>query len=56
VAIKMRVYRSVKVFKLPPPIQDHLIEVLVHRFHVGIGKAALLGKPLSFSGFKASPV
>ena len=26
---------------LPPPIQDHLIELLAHGFHVGIGKAGV---------------
>jgi hypothetical protein len=23
---------------LPPPIQDHLVQFLAHRFHVGVGK------------------
>ena len=26
---------------LPPPIQDHLIELLANRFHVRIGKGAV---------------
>ena len=26
---------------LPPPIQDHLIELLAHRFHVRIGESSV---------------
>ena len=30
-----------EVRKLPPPIQDHLVQLLADGFHVGIGKASV---------------
>ena len=32
---------SPEVRNLPPPVQDHLIQILAHGFHVGIGKAGV---------------